>query len=66
MEEKKMAGSRIYTLIGIIIFASLAYMMFMNNFNYIKMDAAKICSEQGGTWRAHSQECIFEDKNEKE
>jgi hypothetical protein len=38
----------------------------MNNFNYIKMDAAKICSEQGGTWRAHSQECIFEDKNEKE
>jgi hypothetical protein len=61
MEEKKVAGSRIYTLIGIVIFSLLAYMMFMNNFNYIKMDAAKICTDQGGTWHAHTQECILED-----
>jgi hypothetical protein len=61
-----MAGSRIYTLVGIIIFTSLAYMMFMNNFNYIKMDAAKLCTEQGGVWRAHSQECILDQKELKE
>ena len=36
-----MAGSRIYALIGIIIFGFLAYVMFMNNFNYIKYKLMK-------------------------
>jgi hypothetical protein len=62
MEEKKITGSKVYSLIGIIIFSFLAYVMFMNNFNYIKMDAAKLCSERGGTWHAYSQECISNEK----
>ena len=63
MEKKEMAGARIYTIIGLLIFAWLAYTMFMNNYRYIKMDHAKLCVEQGGEWRAFSQECIFEEQS---
>lgn len=56
-----MAGSKIYTIVGIIIFSWLAFTMLKNNFDYIKMDGAKECQEQGGEWRAYSQECILEE-----
>ena len=60
MEEKKVAGSRIYTLVGVIIFGTLAYVMFMNYFSYITTDYAKECLEQGGKWMPASEECIFD------
>jgi hypothetical protein len=62
MEKKEMAGSRIYTIIGLLIFGWLAYTMFMNNFSYIKMDLAQKCADEGGEWRAFSQECVFDEK----
>lgn len=62
MEEKKVAGSKIYSIIGIIIFGFLAYVMFMNYFTYITTDYAQQCIEDGGVWQPDSEECIFEER----
>lgn len=61
-----MAGARIYTIVGIIIFTLLGFWMFRNYFEYIKMDYSGLCLEQGGEWRAYSQECIFPESNKEE
>ena len=63
MEKKKVAGSRIYSIVGLIIFGTLAYVMFMNYFSYITTDYAKECLDQGGQWQAASEECILEKKS---
>jgi hypothetical protein len=60
MEEKKVAGSRIYALIGIIIFGTLAFVMFKNNFDYMTIDYAQLCAEDGGEWHSEEEECILE------
>jgi hypothetical protein len=61
MEKKEMAGAKIYALVGIIIFGFLAYTMFKNNFDYISMDLAQKCIDDGGEWRSFSQECILDE-----
>tara|TARA_B100001989_G_C24472539_1_gene430023 strand:+ start:267 stop:470 length:204 start_codon:yes stop_codon:yes gene_type:complete len=63
MEGKKTVGSIIYTLIGILIFGFLAYVMFNNYYRYIGTDWRGLCIEQGGTWDMLEEECLLEEKS---
>jgi len=64
MKEKNKLADVLYVGFGVLIFSVLAYWMFINFFNYIKMDYATLCKKEGGTWHAFSQECIKqEDSN---